>query len=128
MTMHCSLEMFEGDADMAVVAEAARVLKPGGRLVVVPLYLHEIHHVLRDPRTDRETLPELDEGARLVYRARYWKVAFARFYSPEALHRRLFSASSALRPTLHRLDGAKALDISIYARWAMTFEKSSPTE
>lgn len=128
MTMHCALEMFEAEADTAVVREAARVLKPGGRLVVVPLYLHETYHVLRDPKTDREHLPELEADARLVYRRNYWKVAFARFYGPRSLKRRLFHAVPSLQAMLHRLDGLEAVDPSVYARWALTLEKRTPHE
>lgn len=38
MTLHCSFEHFEGQADSAFIREAARVLAPGGKLCIVPLY------------------------------------------------------------------------------------------
>lgn len=41
MAMHCSFEHFEGDADTGFIREAARVLRPGGMLCIVPLYLRE---------------------------------------------------------------------------------------
>ncbi|MFP4379287.1 MAG: class I SAM-dependent methyltransferase [Candidatus Sumerlaeia bacterium] len=38
MTMHCSLEHFEGPGDTSFMQEAFRVLKPGGKLMVIPFY------------------------------------------------------------------------------------------
>lgn len=38
IALHCSLEHFEGDEDVKFFAEAHRLLKPGGRLCVIPLY------------------------------------------------------------------------------------------
>lgn len=36
--LHCSFEHFEGDGDFRMVREAMRVLKPGGRLLIIPFY------------------------------------------------------------------------------------------
>ncbi len=36
-----AFEMFIGNADTKFVKEAARILKPGGKLVIAPLYMHE---------------------------------------------------------------------------------------
>ena len=39
MALHCAYECFMGDADVRFVHEAARILKPGGKYVILPLYL-----------------------------------------------------------------------------------------
>jgi len=39
-SLHCAYEMFTGDDDIALLDEAARILRPGGKLVIVPLYTH----------------------------------------------------------------------------------------
>ncbi len=39
MTLHCSFEHFEGDGDRRLVAEAMRVLRPGGKLLIIPFYI-----------------------------------------------------------------------------------------
>lgn len=39
ITLHCSFEHFEGDGDRRLVAEAMRVLRPGGKLLIIPFYL-----------------------------------------------------------------------------------------
>lgn len=41
MALHCSFEHFEGDSDSGFIREAARVLRPGGMVCIVPLYLRE---------------------------------------------------------------------------------------
>ena len=38
--MHCAYEMFTGDDDKGLLNEMARILKPGGKVVIVPLYMH----------------------------------------------------------------------------------------
>jgi len=38
ITLHCSFEHFEGDADGRFAAEALRVLRPGGRMLIFPFY------------------------------------------------------------------------------------------
>lgn len=38
ITLHCSLEHFEGDADRLFISEAFRVLNPRGRILIIPFY------------------------------------------------------------------------------------------
>jgi hypothetical protein len=38
MTLHCTFEHFEGDADSRFIRESARLLKTGGKAVILPLY------------------------------------------------------------------------------------------
>ena len=38
MTLHCSFEHFEGDADRNFIREAHRVLRPGGSVLIIPFY------------------------------------------------------------------------------------------
>ena len=54
MGLHCSFEHFEGDADMRFIREASRVLRDGGRLCIVPLYLFNTYAI----QTDISVLPE----------------------------------------------------------------------
>jgi hypothetical protein len=49
MALHCSFEHFEGDADIRFLQEARRVLRSGGRVCILPLYLSTEYQNLTDP-------------------------------------------------------------------------------
>lgn len=38
--LHCAYEMFMGEDDTRFINEAARILKPGGKVIILPLYMH----------------------------------------------------------------------------------------
>jgi len=39
-SLHCAYEMFTGEDDTLLIHEVARILKPGGKVVILPLYMH----------------------------------------------------------------------------------------
>lgn len=41
MSIQSAYECFIGDADTRLIKEAARILKPKGKLIIIPLYMHE---------------------------------------------------------------------------------------
>jgi len=121
--LHCAFEMFESDADSRLVQKAERILKPGGKLVIIPLYMNEIYHVLRDPMTYRRPLPDIDHGAELIYRNNFYGCAFARFYSVDALLRRLIRCSRDLKLNVYRVLNAAEVATTCYVTWIAVFEK-----
>ncbi len=40
VSLQCAFEMFMGDDDTLLIDEIARILKPGGKAVILPLYMH----------------------------------------------------------------------------------------
>ena len=56
MALHCAYEMFEGDADIRLIPEAERVLAPGGRMVILPLYMHNFYFADSSPLANRRRL------------------------------------------------------------------------
>lgn len=38
--LHCAYEMFMKDDDTNLIIESARILKPGGKMIILPLYMH----------------------------------------------------------------------------------------
>lgn len=90
LTLHCAYECFMGDADTRLLAEAARILKPGGRLVVAPLYLEDSFFNVTSPRCDQSRV-DIDPGAERVWRDDPWDEPFARHYSASAFVERVWS-------------------------------------
>lgn len=39
-SLHCAFEMFVGSDDMQFIREVSRILAPGGKVVILPLYMH----------------------------------------------------------------------------------------
>ena len=83
LILHNSFEHFEGEADRDFISEAWRVLRPGGEVCIVPLYLSQRYEIFTDPLVDTRDLA-WDPGARIA-RVRGFRNRFGRFYSPAAL-------------------------------------------
>lgn len=90
MALHCAYECFMGDADVRFVQEAARILKPGGRYVIVPLYLDNAYYVATNPY-GRQDGVIIDSGALKVWRDDSYRVPFSRHYSPQSFVERICS-------------------------------------
>jgi SAM-dependent methyltransferase len=122
MALHCSFEHFEGDADSRFIREAARVLAPGGRLCILPLYLYTRYALQTDPAT--LTLRGLapDSGA-AVYGARGWRERHGRFYDVPHLLSRVRAHMGDLRLTVYAIRNANQVDRSCYLKFAAVFDK-----
>jgi SAM-dependent methyltransferase len=118
-SLTCSFEHFEGDSDAGLFRELGRVLKPGGRVCIVPLYMSARHANQTDPEVSAGSDVRFDAGARL-YLARGWRNRFGRFYSAESLVDRVVTPSlGAFQFEVVHLANASAVDPGIYARLAL---------
>ncbi len=89
LTLHCAFECFQGDADTLFVKEARRVLRRGGCLGIVPLYVDDEYFVKIGPKYDKRKV-EIEKEARQVWRDdAYDAVPFSRHYSPDSLKKRV---------------------------------------
>jgi SAM-dependent methyltransferase len=124
MTLHCSFEHFEGRSDVEFLREASRVLKPGGKVCILPLYLRDEYLNVLDPLAPDGLHP--DDGAK-IYSVRRWPGGrFARFYSPEVFGQRVTQAVP-LQLRLYRLTNPQAAGPDCYLRYAAVFEKARPS-
>jgi hypothetical protein len=117
----CSIEHFERDADSRLFTELARVLRPGGRVVVIPLYLFPEPAAQTDPTYSIAVDVPFDREA-VVYSAEGWGNRHGRFYSPATLAERLLKNPAFDFRVLH-LTGTEALGTGVYARYALVGER-----
>lgn len=121
MALHCSFEMFEGTADIDLIPEAQRVLKPGGRMVILPLYLHDAYFAYSSPLSDRRGLDY--QGAARVWRDDEWPVRFSRKYSVDSFVERIVSALGSMKLTVYVMQNETQVASNCYLKFAALFEK-----
>lgn len=92
LVLHNAFEHFEGTADTDFIIEAWRVLRPGGILCILPLYLAKEYYVLTDPLINRRGIV-WDEGAQIV-ESLWWHNRFGRFYDVRSLEERVLLPAS----------------------------------
>ncbi len=121
LALHCAYEMFEGDADIRLLPEARRVLAPGGKMVILPLYLHNFYFADSHPLCDRRGLDY--QGAERVWRDDGNHVRFSRKYSVAAFLDRVVRNLGGLSLTLFRIENEKDVDPACYLKFAALFER-----
>ena len=123
ITLHCSFEHFEGDADSRFLREAARLLKPGRKAVILPLYLHHEYINLTDPLYSKEPV-QFDPSAETVASFGFAN-RFGRHYSLDAFAGRAVAAaiSAGLEPKVYRIVNGAAIDPAIYLNFAFVLTK-----
>ncbi len=92
MSLQSAFEMFAGEADINFVRETARVLRPGGKVVILPLYMAKMFLSTVSPNYYHEGYA--DEGAYECIRTDCGgAVPLGRFYSVEKLKERVLDAA-----------------------------------
>ena len=82
--------LFFGETDRQFLEETARVLAPGGRAAITPLYLDDTHFVLHSPVALPPPGSEEPDAVR-IWRDDEFKAPYSRHYSPEAFADRIAS-------------------------------------
>ena len=94
VSIQCAFELFFGETDRQFLEETARVLAPGGRAAITPLYLDDAHFVLHSPVALPPPGSEEPDAVR-VWRDDEFRAPYSRHYSPEAFADRIASQSAA---------------------------------
>ncbi len=121
VTLTCSFEHFEGDGDIRLFRELARVLRPGGRAVIVPLYLYLYPTIETDPTYTADSDVPFDPEA-VVHCAEGFVNRHARFYSADTLKNRICSLPE-FHFRVYRLSGYEHFpQRTVYARFVLVAE------
>lgn len=109
LILHNAFEHFEGGTDTGFVQEAWRILKPGGTVCIVPLFLTKSHMTLTDPLVDREDILWDSEGS--VVPVIGYRNRLGRLYSPDTLQTRVIDPARrcGFQPVIYHLDNIDSL-------------------
>jgi hypothetical protein len=119
----CSLEHFESESDIGLFQELARVLKPGGKVCIVPFYLFNQEATQTDPLVSVPAKVKFDDNS-AIYCAEGWGNRHGRFYSPQSFLERIVNPMKGkLDFKLYYLENAADVHKSVYARFAFTATK-----
>jgi len=124
MALHCSYEHFEGDSDSGFIAEVGRLLKPGARCVVAPLYLCHVYSCLTDPMLSADARVEFEPDMRL-HASRTWHNRHGRFYDVPHLVERVWNKRGALSMKVLLVENWAEVHSSCYLRYILVIEKQS---
>lgn len=121
IALHCAYETFEGDADSRLIPEAERVLAPRGKMVILPLYMHNFYFADSSPLADRRGLDY--QGAIKVWRDDGYNVRFSRKYSVNAFIERVVKHLGSLSLTIYFIENEKEVDPICYCKFVGLFQK-----
>ena len=125
MMLHCTFEHFEGGADSGFVAECGRVLKPGGNVVILPLYLNANYcNITGEANSTKREKIAFDTDATFYCLIPEWQNRFGRHYSPEALLTRVLepSVAAGLNCILYRVKNWEAIHPLLWLHWVLVLE------
>jgi len=122
MGLHCSFEHFERDSDMNFIKESSRVLKKGGKLCIIPLYLFNRYAMLSNPAFIVKSNTSIEEDAILYCQKRLGQ-GYARFYDVLHLTTRVRNNLNGLKLTIYVIQNGKDVDPSCWVRFVALFEK-----
>ena len=104
VSLHCSFEHFQGNADSEFVKELARILRPGGMAAIIPIYIANKYQILSNPRYWPKYGIPSEQGANVVASQSYWE-HHGRFYDWPNLKKRVLEPAieHGLRVRFHKV-------------------------
>lgn len=122
MALHCSFEHFERDSDIRFIKEVSRVLRKGGRLCVLPLYLSNKYTIQTDPAFLNKKDIFFEEDA-IIYCVKGSRIRHSRFYDVPHLITRIRNNMNDLKLTIYIVQNEKEVHSSCYIKFIALFEK-----
>lgn len=124
LTLHCSFEHFEGDTDIRFIEEASRILKPGGRVCILPLYTSSEYAIQTHVRGWRRFRAPFAEGD-VVFVGPHWGPPHARFYDARAFLHRIVKHAADFDLTIYEITNTRDCGPECYLRYAAVLEKKA---
>jgi hypothetical protein len=121
MALHCSFEHFEGDNDILFIKEANRVLRKGGKLCILPLYLFTKYANQIDPILV-ETKKDVIEKDMTLYCLKGY-TNYHRFYDVNHFIERVYRNLDKLKITLYMVKNGKEISPHCHIKFIALFEK-----
>lgn len=124
VSLQCAFEMFTGNDDTNLIKELGRILKSGGKTVIVPLYMHT-HYCGYTTKEFRFSKKYHDKDAKLYVRTDCKGVPFSRKYDVAALKERVLDVAqkSGLEYKLYVLGNGKEIHEGVYCHFILELVK-----
>lgn len=123
VSLHCAYEMFAGEDDKQLIAELARILRPGGKAIILPLYMHTHYCAYATP--DYFGKGYSDSEAKEYIRFDFYGIPSSRKYNAAKLKQRVFDPidEQGLNCTLLALRNKHDFGNGIYCHFILEIEK-----
>ncbi|WP_301102021.1 methyltransferase domain-containing protein [Propionivibrio sp.] len=122
-SLQCAYEMFAGDNDSKLLKEFARILKPGGKVIILPLYMHTHYCAFSTPEYFGKGH---SDPVAIEYACLDWEgIPSARYYDGSALKQRVLDEIDQLgmRYQLLALRNKADLGKNIYCHFILEITK-----
>jgi SAM-dependent methyltransferase len=121
LSLHSSIEHFEGDSDSRFITEASRVLRPGGKMVVVPLFMSSRYLIKTDPECWPKEGMYFEGDAAIIKKD--WKNRYARFYDAAHLATRVRDWLADLKMTIYVMTNPSDILPNCDRKFVAVFER-----
>ena len=122
-SLQCAYEMFRGDDDRMLISELMRILRPGGKAVILPLYMHTHYCCYSSPEYFGKGFSDIGALEYIHFEGR--GVPSSRKYDAQRLKDRVLDpiTSVGMRYRLRVLRNQEALGEGIYCHFILEIEK-----